>query len=30
LYEEGELTEKDLFSIHKLTPEKVYGIEIDL
>jgi len=30
LYEEGELTEKDLFTIHKLTPEKVYGIEIDL
>ena len=30
LYEGGELTEEDLFTIHKLTPEKVYGIEINL
>ena len=30
LYDEGMLTEDDLFAMHKLTPEKVYGIEIDL
>ena len=30
LYEEGDLTEEDLFAIHKVTPEKVYGVEIEL
>ena len=29
LYEKGELTEEDLFSIHKITPEKIYEIEIE-
>ncbi|MDR2855579.1 MAG: TatD family hydrolase [Methanomicrobiales archaeon] len=30
LYDEGVLSEKDLYSIHKVTPEKIYGIEIEL
>ena len=29
LYEGGMLTEEDLFCIHKITPEKVYGVEIE-
>jgi TatD-related deoxyribonuclease len=29
LYDEGALSEKDLYSIHKITPEKVYEIEIE-
>ena len=29
LYSEGALTEKDLYLIHKVTPEKIYEIEIE-